>query len=394
MGAWPSKAIIASTPAKPPPPPPEARSRPSRWSGLPPELAGLVLRRLPILADRTRFGSVCRHWRHAVRQQAPALPPAFPWIISFCGRKYRSIQQDGQVHRLLRSSQLTACWGSSENWLLLTGPWHPNKNSTFLENPLSRAIIQLPGQLRPDDGFPELWCLQKFIVCSNDLIVATTLTTSPPLVACYRPGTSSWSTSSHAGGDSESYYQDIAVYRGDIYAITRGGDLFAHEVSVDSTGHGETTTTVSVSAAKRVIKGSDTCDAVAVSRFLVVSRGRLLMVNHEKRFGVLEGSVFKVFEADVEMSRWSMLTSIGDQVVLFLSRRCSKAIPASSHDEYLCGGNRIYFLDQPLYGPDKCRSESGLVSCGMYDMRDNTYHPIVSNVPRVGDVTAWFFPQK
>jgi hypothetical protein len=297
---------------------------------------------------------VCRHWRHAVRQQAAVLPPTFPWIISLSAIIYRTIH-DGQAHLLSRSSKLTACWDSSENWLLLTSPWPKNRN--LLENPLSRAIIPLPDKLQPDvdvDGLTELSCIEKFIVCSSNLIFATTMGTAPhygPLIACCQPGMSTWSTSSHAGGGS--CYQDIAFHHGSIYAVTRGGDLFKHEVSMDD-GDGEAV----VSSAKQVIKGGD----IGGSRFLVVSRGKLLMVNHEKCYGVSEGYVFKVFEADVETARWSPLASLGDQV-LFLSRRCSKALPASSHDEYLCG-DRIYFVDNALQGPKKCRSGLGLQAVG------------------------------
>jgi hypothetical protein len=102
---------------------------------------------------------------------------------------------------------------------------------------------------------------------------------------------------------------------------------------------------------------------------------------------------FEMFEADLQMSRWAQLSSIGDQV-LFLSQTCSKAIPVSpNHDDYLCG-NRIYFLDRAIYGPKKCCS--GKTSCGMYDLRNNTYHPIVSDVFRDNDIQAksWFFPHE
>jgi hypothetical protein len=215
------------------------------------------------------------------------LPPAFPWIINFSGITYRTIH-DGRAHLLSRSSKLTACWGSSENWLLLTSPSPQHRN--FLENPLSRATVPLPDKLQPDvdvDGFTELSCVQKFIVCSSNLVVATTIgSTAPnPLIACCRPSMSSWSTSSHSDGDGGgSCYQDIAFYHGGIYAVTTGGDLFKHEVSMDD-GDGEEAT---VSSAKQVIKGGDIS---ALSRFLVVSRGKLLMVNHEKCHGALEGYV-------------------------------------------------------------------------------------------------------
>ena len=113
MGARPSKASPAA------PPPSKANSCSSRWSGLPPELAGLVLRRFRSLADRVRFGSVCRHWRHAARQQAPVLPPVLPWTITFCTGIVQTIP-DGEVHRLC-SGKLAFFSCSSENWLLMIG---------------------------------------------------------------------------------------------------------------------------------------------------------------------------------------------------------------------------------------------------------------------------------
>jgi hypothetical protein len=105
-------------------------------------------------------------------------------------------------------------------------------------------------------------------------------------------------------------------------------------------------------------------------------------------------SAFEVFEADLQMSRWSCLSSIGDQA-LFVSETCSKAIHVSPNNEGYLRGNHIYFLANAIYGPQKCCS--GPTSCGMYDLMNNTYHPIVSNVfPTANDVhaTSWFFPQK
>ncbi|CAL5051051.1 unnamed protein product [Urochloa decumbens] len=52
----------------------------SSWSDLPPDLLGLVLRRLHSLADRVRVNAVCRPWRSAARLQEPPLPPPMPWI--------------------------------------------------------------------------------------------------------------------------------------------------------------------------------------------------------------------------------------------------------------------------------------------------------------------------
>jgi hypothetical protein len=209
-------------------------------------------------------------------------------------------------------------------------------------------------------------------------------------VACCRPGSSSWSSSSQAAAG----YEDIAFLDGNIYAITEGGDLFAHEVS-DGRG-AEENTPVLLSPGKLAIKGSDP-SCYGVRRFLVVScGGKLLMIKWKYGWGSYyddDTPAFEMFEADLQMSRWAQLSSIGDQV-LFLSQTCSKAIPVSpNHDDYLCG-NRIYFLDRAIYGPKKCCS--GKTSCGMYDLRNNTYHPIVSDVFRDNDIQAksWFFPHE
>ena len=66
----------------------------SLWSDLPPELAALVIQRLPSYADRARFGSVCRHWCYGAKllQQA-SLPPSqqpLPWL-NFLDGTFRSL---------------------------------------------------------------------------------------------------------------------------------------------------------------------------------------------------------------------------------------------------------------------------------------------------------------
>jgi hypothetical protein len=392
MAASPSKASAPVAPR-----PPEASMCSSLWSDLPVDLAGLVLRRLPSLADRVCFGSVCRHWRHAARQQAPVLPPALPWTITSSTGKAQSIP-DGEVHRLC-PGKLAQCACSSESWLLMIGKAsrHDTTESlNFLKNPLSGAIVLLPDPgslLRHGAG---LYCVTKFIVCRSDLVVATTTDNIPsykdPLIAC-SPGTSpSWSMSTQGAATDGSSYQDIAFHDGSIYAMAEQGDLYVHRVSEDD-GLG-----VVLSSAKLVIKGSagDT-RWLGVSRFLVVSRsGRLLMVKWNHRHGNIyhdDGiSAFEVFEADLQMSRWSRLSSIGDQV-LFVSQRCSKAVPVSHDhcDDYLCG-DRVYFVDNAIYGPKECCF--GATSCGMYDLRNNTCHPVVSDAFRDNNIAAaaWFFP--
>jgi hypothetical protein len=63
MAARPSKRTRTSTPAR-------------GWSNLSSEIGGVILSRMPSLADRARFCCVCRQWRHAAKQQRRILPPA------------------------------------------------------------------------------------------------------------------------------------------------------------------------------------------------------------------------------------------------------------------------------------------------------------------------------
>ncbi|TVT99420.1 hypothetical protein EJB05_55242, partial [Eragrostis curvula] len=123
----------------------------SRWSGLPPDLVDLVLRRLHSHSDRVRFASVCRHWRHvAGNYSSPPLPPALPWICSSDG-VCQSLP-DGEVH-CLRFRDGVSCYGSFGDWLLFK---EIGRSHRFLENPLSGATLQLPGQLYREPVAPAL----------------------------------------------------------------------------------------------------------------------------------------------------------------------------------------------------------------------------------------------
>uniref|UniRef100_A0A8R7V0Q4 F-box domain-containing protein n=1 Tax=Triticum urartu TaxID=4572 RepID=A0A8R7V0Q4_TRIUA len=66
------------------------------WLDLPPELLGLVLKRLPSLADRVRLRIVCHPWRSNSLLQPLPLP--FPWLTLPDGT-FLSIP-GGEVHRM------------------------------------------------------------------------------------------------------------------------------------------------------------------------------------------------------------------------------------------------------------------------------------------------------
>lgn len=92
-----------------------ARHCPS-WADLRPELVGLVLRRLPSLADRVRFGAVCREWRNIVARQEPLAPP-LPWLTLLDGT-FLSNLHSGEIHRM-HVPEDASLHGSVGNWLFL-----------------------------------------------------------------------------------------------------------------------------------------------------------------------------------------------------------------------------------------------------------------------------------
>lgn len=385
------------------------------WSSLPPELADLVLRRLSSLADRVRFASVCRRWRHtAIRYSTPTLPPVLPWI-NFCDGTFRSLP-DGELHTF-RFRKQDVCAGSFGSLMLFERVDSKPERRHFLKDPLSGATVWLPGycnkpaQLDPDGGSSHGTCsrprstkffTEKIIVCSGDLIAAMVRKQHchPLAVVCCRPGMLSWSTGVCTGLE----YQDMAFYMGKLYTVTAQGDLFAHGVTKDRrTGEPR------VSSVEHVIRAPPlhTLDGLYYAAFncirkcylVVSSTGKLLMVrwivpiDYYSPQDSTKLMTLKVFEADVKTSKWLEVQSIGDQV-LFVSSKCSKAIKASSH---CCGniqGDRIYFIDDGFMLWHFRIASSKPRNCGVYDMSSKSVHPIPLGQVRISDQSkaVWLFP--
>ncbi|CAL5021742.1 unnamed protein product [Urochloa decumbens] len=382
MGGWPSKATPASSA--------------SGWSSLLPELSDLILRSLPSLADRVRFASVCRHWRHAVKHyslQAASLPRALPWL-NFRSGRFRSLP-DGELHSF-RFRKYTLCFGCFDNWLLFEEAGCRPSRRYYLQNPLiTGATKRLPGycmepvHLNPDGSHGTSsssrsteFYISKVIMCSRDLVVAKlNYQHRPDAVVCCRPGMSStWLT----GLCNGNWYHDMAFYEGKLYTVTVEGDLFVNEVS-----NGTGTEEPRVSRMEQLIQGTPNS---ATRCYLVISRtSKLLLVRWIIPQDSTQEMTMKVLEADLKMSRWLEVESLGDQV-LFISSYCSKAVTASSHGGYL-QGNQIYFLDDGLVhwflGP--CGNRQ---ACGVFHMSSNTIHPISLGEEHLSTQSkaSWFFP--
>ena len=115
------------------------------WADFQPELLGLIVGRLP-LADRVRFGAVCRPWRRAARQEP--LPPPLPWLNLPDGT-FLSVP-GGEIHRMPVPED-AVCHGSVGSWLFLRRPG----GEFSLANPFSGDAVRLPEQYDPDlPGYP------------------------------------------------------------------------------------------------------------------------------------------------------------------------------------------------------------------------------------------------
>ncbi|CAN6298737.1 unnamed protein product [Urochloa humidicola] len=402
MGAWLCKAFPWSAPAS--------------WSSLPPELADLVLRRLPSLADRVRFASVCRHWlRAATRYSAPTLPRPLPWL-NFHDGSFQSLP-DGERHSF-RFRRHARCAGSFGCWLLFDEAvgCEPSRRH-FLRHPLLGTTKRLPGRcnepvdlLNPDGGSRSSstrFFISKVIVCSGDLIAAKVnyRRRRPCAVVCCRPGVSpSWST----GLCNGHWYHDMSFYKGKLYTVTGEGHLFVHEV-IDDNGDEPRVSLIEQAiqappSSKYALDGSyATLDRVRTCYLVISCDSKLLMVRLMVRWIVpfdqhgpgdrRKRMAMKVFEADLETSRWVEVKSLGDQV-LFVSSCSSKAIRASSHAHrgYL-RGNNIYFIDDGLISRQLWPTSMPR-TCGVYDMSSDTVSSISLGGVCINDQSkaSWFFP--
>ncbi|CAN6381775.1 unnamed protein product [Urochloa humidicola] len=314
----------------------------SPWMDLQPDLVELILRRLTSHADRLRFAAVCHHWRFMAREYSlPRLPPPLPWI-SFRGGHLETLTiKDGDVgeRHFIGFSEEAVCHGSFGNRQLFqeqSGSRHwRSRRRSYLRNPLSGATVRLPSHChkpvflnadgthgRPSTRKSSNFDIKKVIVCSDDLIAAIVLyhyhhVATQVVVVCCRPGMSSWSRGFY---NRDLDYVDMAFYKGKLYTVTHEGRLFAHEVGRNAKGEPAINQIQQVSLAAPSSSGRFYTESFSdMSCYLVISNtGKLLMVGWFLPYGQNKEVVVRVFEADLETSRWLKVKRLHGQV-LFVS---------------------------------------------------------------------------
>ncbi|KAK3119258.1 hypothetical protein QOZ80_9BG0716730 [Eleusine coracana subsp. coracana] len=389
----------------------EARA-PRSWSDIPLDLTGLVLRRLPAHVDRVRFAAVCPQWRVAAREVP--LPPPLPLLAL----------PDGTVYSIPCSELLRfpACAGYADacgNWLAFS-----EEGGCFLRNPLSNTTVALPGMFcvqAPRRGAgeqpvgetgvtwsemvdtPEKLTMYKLLFCSPQLIATFVRFQKTAWVAVCRPGSSWWSV--HTDHPFP-LFVDVVFQQGKLYVLDHLKDvLFAIDICVDYT-----TGNPWISRVQQAIRSVPplrlfrTAGEIVITKvlYLVESPGALLMV-HRKMHGRLMNQAdtrtavptgvneFEVFKADFVRSQWTKVTTIGDDRVLFLRRRCSRFVSISQNE---MPGDCIVFFENDNEDHDWYDEENSY-TWYVYDMKNgnvSTCPPMCSWKP--GPVPAtWLFPE-
>ncbi|XP_066344518.1 uncharacterized protein [Miscanthus floridulus] len=252
-----------------------ARHCPS-WADLQPELLGLVLRRLPSLADRVRLGAVCRGWRQIARQE-PDLPPPLPWLTLLDGTFLGD--QSGEIHRM-HVPEDASLHGSVGDWLFLKRP----DGKLELMNPFSKCVVQLPveanGRLR-DSIFHKLVPLSTLDDLSLEDSVFAVLTVTRGFQSVISIGRRHSAPAARTTIMPE-YIYDAAFFEGKLYALALE-KLFAFEIVSSDDGR------LSVSSMKHVANaveflgtmqltiGDKTYNCIHRS-YLVATSGKLLQI--------------------------------------------------------------------------------------------------------------------
>ncbi|CAM0876522.1 unnamed protein product [Alopecurus aequalis] len=368
------------------------------WSTLPPRLAAVLLRRLPCHADQVRFAAVCRRWRSQALRQ-PRHPP-LPWLALPDGRLFSFPRATPDA--VISCPEGARYRGSCSDWLVFL--LH-EVDEYLLLNPFSRDTMRLP-KLLPHDwtGHPgnipkrRKITVRKMAMCSRGIVAAIVGDCRLGKVALCRPAPAAlWSLSPH---DPWRPLMDIAFYDGKVYAVDEDENLFAMDVGEAAGDNGEPAEAsgvhLCVVGTPPMLPGNQRQTAML---YLVVSGDMMLMVRR-----VIGGdftSEFALFNADFGSSRWLELTSIGDDVALFIGAGGSGARRVSQFElfRYELRANRIHFLHDDefwLRSIDKGRRGCCPTHFGAYDMTDGKIYPFLPpmELHNGGKVPAtWLFPR-
>lgn len=374
---------------------PPAAADPSSWDGLLLELLLLILSRLHCLADRANFAAVCSIWRYAARL-AEAPLTQLPWLLfpsrgkttfsisSFLSgtRRWISLPDD------LRGARL---YGSHPGGWVVASLGRAVGN--VAANLISGERVPLPDMLQIDAGYLVSWYRRRCLPSNTTplIIRAIAFSAVPTLENCVAAALINWGTQSDmafccpawgqqywstSGWDVENL-EDMVYFDGGVWT---GFHVINHVelLSVFATMLPDNIIQRMTYPVQR--QDDDVLpslpESTSTSRYLVESRGRLLMVRRYYTYesdGVCQTLLFRVFQLEIQKladgsstASWLELNSM-DGRVLFLGRSCSRAYEVPRISGF--NGESIYFLDDIGFHKPFLMKH---YSVGMYSRRDIT----------------------
>ncbi|KAK1666288.1 hypothetical protein QYE76_054447 [Lolium multiflorum] len=376
--------------------------RPHRsWADLQPDLLAIILLNLTCLADRVYFSAVCRPWRSAAAdREAPARQ--LPWLLlpSPAAPSFFSLHS-GATRRLylpqnVRGARL--CGSHEGGWVALAlEQWR----GYAAVNLVSGAMVPLPDRLRTNQPI-----LHGNNACEHHMVIHSITFSDVPWkagclaaahvssafnIAFWRPGMDRYWI---AYGLPMDVIQDMIYYRNEL---KEGFHVLSNteDVVVYTPNGGPTTAPLVMSRSSyHVMKRADykpdnlLHKSLKLSRYLVESRGKLLMVLRQLKWR--RTFRFRIFEMNLEIApgggseaSWVEIHTLPGRLLL-LGRGCSRAFEMS-HFNRLDVGN-IYYLDDT-----RSNISFALNSAGKYSSTDMGVYAqkILNRTDR-----TWRFPQQ
>ncbi|CAN6318187.1 unnamed protein product [Urochloa humidicola] len=373
------------------------------WDDLPQDLAALVATRLPFFADAIRMSAMCRSWRAGALQERPRpRPPQLPWLLlpyrRVCEHPPRGVRVAGFFcveDFLTRRFKIPTDTGGARFFGSYPGGWlfvacgqtsghtifnlHNHHREKLPDAILSTELLPGPGAVviqRPsaptDVG---VIMLAATLSCSpvprQDCVAAAIIALLippdfPKRIAMWRMGSqqiSCWFPQSDVDPQSDVGrrfdVEDLMFYNGRFHFLTSEGNLILCEPLFQKDAPLEQLQgAIEARQFVPVIFGRGHVKA----RYLVVSRGELLMVVRIAPTAEKPSCTFRIFQADVDEGRWNELYEL-DGRMLFVGRGSSRCYEA----EHYSGWAGVYYHDE-------CYNETSMIHGGKdreYPTSDN-----------------------
>ncbi|XP_078165499.1 putative F-box protein At4g22060 [Carex rostrata] len=362
------------------------------WDDLPSDLLISISDRLDIF-DCLRFSIVCTTWASIVR---PRLNQPIPWLLLYVGNS--KIKHGHTIFTFYDLTTYTSFYITSPIPLSLDRPHWIGSNfgrlvcmdqnsKLHLISPLSGAKQLLPSVKLPygyQGNLNTYWDAhqntlkfsshEKVILCrvpdhdsgnNNGLLLLCFC--RPYGLAVLKVGDDKWTWI-----DLERHYKDAIVYQGKIYAMT-ADTLYCweHKGLNDFTGKAIITITNSI--------------LNDFSKYLVESRGKLLMVCRKINERGNHGKAMKVYELDLDQGRrlWRRFKSIGDDAIIMGLDYC-RIVSTIRLDS--TQGDCIYYFDESCNN-DIYKSFNFLL---VYNFKKRKYDRFP--IQKCTSGTPWFWP--